>query len=318
LPGAIHSIRVKFICGVFAYAAAEIRKRQKDGKTWLIFVLGFCYFLRVSLFSEPTFAWEPLTPRGVAAFARSSFERLFIVQGLFALLASASVVWLLSDGIFPTIDEAIQQLPETGAIHGGKLDWREDSPVLLAEGKILALGVDVEHGGTLRSPADFQFEFGRDSVHIFSLFGEAEVDYPNGYFIAVNQHDARPAWGAWSPNLLGLAAIGTFVGMLAVWATLATIYFLPVWLVCFFANRDLDFLASWRLAAAALLPGAAILSVALVLYDFSALDLVQLCFAFGMHLVIGWIYIFLSPMFLKRSLPSEKNNPFASQPKSAE
>lgn len=262
-------------------------------------------------FTEPAFAWEPLTPRGVAAFARASFERLFIVQGLFALLATAAVVWLLADGIFPTIDEAIQQLPEMGAIHGGKLDWRDDSPALLAEGRILALGVDLEHGGTLRSPVDFQFEFGRDTVRVFSLFGEAEVNYPNGYYVAVNRRDARPAWGAWSPNLLGLAAIGTFVGLLAVWAVLATIYFLPVWLVCFFVNRDLNFSASWKLAAAALLPGAAILSASLVIYDFGGFDLVQLGFAFGMHLIIGWIYLFLSPMFLKRSQPAETKNPFA-------
>jgi hypothetical protein len=38
---------------------------------------------------------------------------------------------------------------------------------------------------------------------------------------------------------------------------------------------------------------------------------VQLCFAFGMHLVIGWIYLFVSPMFLRRRLPAEKKNPFS-------
>jgi hypothetical protein len=228
-------------------------------------------------------------------------------------MAAAAVVWLLADGIFPTMAEAIQQLPEMGTIHGGKLDWRDDSPVLLAEGRILALGVDLEHGGTLRSPADFQLEFGRDTVRIFSLFGEAEVDYPNSYYIAFNRRDARPAWGAWSPNLLGLAAIGTFVGMLVIWAVLATIYFLPVWLVCFFANRDLNLAASWKLAAAALLPGAAIVSASLVIYDFGGFDLVQLSFAFGMHLVVGWIYLFLSPMFLKRSLAEEQKNPFVAK-----
>ncbi len=259
---------------------------------------------------EPAFAWEPLTPRGVAAFARAPFERLFIVQAVFAFIATASVVWLLSDGIFPVIDDAIDQLPEAGSIHGGKLDWRDDSPVMLAEGKILALSVDVEHGGALRSPADFQFEFGRDSVVIYSLFGEGEVAYPTGYLIAANRADARPAWGAWAPDLLGLAAIGTFLGLVIIWALLATVYFLPVWLLCFFANRDLNFRASWKLAAAALMPGAALLSLSLVLYECGAFDFVQLCFAFGMHLVIGWIYLFVSPLFLNRALPAEKKNPF--------
>ena len=36
----------------------------------------------MSVFTEASFAWEPITPRGVAAFARASFERLFVVQAL--------------------------------------------------------------------------------------------------------------------------------------------------------------------------------------------------------------------------------------------
>jgi hypothetical protein len=264
----------------------------------------------VSAFSEPAFAWEPITPRGVAAFARASFERLFVIQAVVALLATAAVVWVLADGIFPTIDAAIGQLPEAGEIHSGKLDWRDDSPVLLAEGRILALSVDLDHGGALRSPADFQLEFGRDSVRIFSLFGATELAYPPGYVLAANQTAARPAWGAWGPDILGLAAIGVFFGLLVTWALLATFYFLPVWLVCLFSNRDLNFRASWKLAGAALMPGALLLSLSLVLYDLGGFDIVQLCLAFGLHLVIGWIYLFVSPMFLNRALPAGRKNPF--------
>ncbi len=256
------------------------------------------------------FAWEPITPRGVAAFARASFERLFVVQAVVALLAAAAMVWLLSDGIFPTVDAAIGELPETGEIHGGKLEWRDDSPVMLAEGRILAFSVDLEHGGALRSPADFKFEFGSDSVRVFSLFGETEFSYPPGYIVAANETDARPAWGAWAPDILGLAAICTFFGLMLVWALLAKVYFLPVWLICLFTNRDLSFGASWRLAGAALMPGALLLSLSLVLYAIGGFDIVQLCFAFGMHLVIGWIYLFVSPLFLNRALPAEKRNPF--------
>ncbi len=264
----------------------------------------------MSAFTEPRFAWQPLTPRGVAAFARASFERLFVVQAVVALLGAAAVVWLLSDGIYPTIATAISHLPDTGEIHGGKLEWRDDSPMLLAEGRILAISVDLDHGGALRSPADFQFEFGTDSVRIFSLFGQSEFPYLPNYIIAANQTDARPAWGAWAPDVLGLAAIGLFFGLLVAWALLATLYLFPVWLVCLFTNRDLNFRASWKLAGAALMPGALLLSASLVLYDHGWFDFVQLCFAFGMHLVIGWIYLFVSPMFLNRALAKEKKNPF--------
>ncbi len=264
----------------------------------------------MNVFREPSFAWEPLTPRGVAAFARASFGRLFIVQSLFALLAAAAVVWCLAAAVYPVIDAAVSQLPDAGSVHGGKLDWRDDSPMLLAEGRILAISVDLQHSGALRSPADFQIEFGRDDICIYSILGTAYLDYPSGYIIAANRDDARPAWGAWGPNLLGLIALGTFWGLLFGWAILATIFCLPVWLLGFFANRDLNFAASWKLAGAALLPGAALVIIGLVMYGLGGFDLVQFGFAFAMHLVIGWIYLFVSPLFLNRILPAEPKNPF--------
>ncbi|MEI7809152.1 MAG: hypothetical protein WCJ07_11780 [Verrucomicrobiota bacterium] len=264
----------------------------------------------MSAFSEPAFAWEPVTPRGVAAFARASFERLLVVQAIVALMATASIVWILSDGVFPVISDAIRHLPEQGEIRAGKLNWRDDSPQLLAEGNLVAITVDLEHRGALRSPADFQFEFGKTSLLIFSLLGELECNYPSGFIIAANHRDARPAWGAWAPDILALVAIGTFFGLLLIWAMLATIYWLPVWIICFFFNRDLGFRASWKLAGAALMPGALIMSGALLFYGLGACDLVQFCFAFAAHLVIAWIYLFIGPMFLSRAQPAAKQNPF--------
>jgi uncharacterized RDD family membrane protein YckC len=88
------------------------------------------------------------------------------------------------------------------------------------------------------------------------------------------------------------------------------VYSLPVWVICWFTNRNLSPGASWRLAGAALLPGALLMALSLVLYDLGGFDVVQVCLAFGLHLVLGWIYLFVSPMFLMRALPREKKNPF--------
>ncbi len=67
---------------------------------------------------EPTqirpVAWQPLTPRGVAAFARASGGRLLLVQLLLASLAAAVVVWFLQEAWFPVIHQAIGQLPGQG------------------------------------------------------------------------------------------------------------------------------------------------------------------------------------------------------------
>jgi hypothetical protein len=247
----------------------------------------------------------------VAAFARASFERLIVVQSVFALLATAVVVWGLSNGFFPTVTAAVNQLPETGDVTRGRLNWPDDTPKLLAEGHFLAFSVDLKHSGKLRSPAQFQFEFGEHSLWVLSLFGLAEIQYPSDQAYYFSRPGVQPAWGAWAPEILGVAAIGTFFGLLLVWVVLATIYFLPVWLVSFFANRDMSFGQSWKLAGAALMPGALLLTLSIVLYGMGAFDLVQLCFAFGMHFIIGWIYLFVSPVCLNRALPGDRGNPFS-------
>jgi hypothetical protein len=257
-----------------------------------------------------TFAWEPVTPRGVAAFARARFGRLLLVQFIVALLAAIAVDCFLDMGCFPTISAAIKQLPEQGEIRAARLNWHGDSPQLLAEGGFLAFDVDLEHTGQIHSPAQAQIEFGRETVRVFSLLGYREWNYPSGWMVAFNRTDLEPLWGAWKPDILAIATSTVVVGLMLSWAVLATVYFLPVWLICFFANHDLNFRQSWRLAGAALMPGALLLTAAIALYALGALDLIQMSFAFGAHLLLGWIYLFISPLFLPRRLSAERRNPF--------
>jgi hypothetical protein len=257
------------------------------------------------------FAWEPLTPRGVAAFAHAKFNRLFLVQFAVALIGAVSVIWFLDDGCFPTIRAAIQNLPDTGKIESGKLDWRGESSQMLAEGKFLAFDVDLNHSGQINSTADLQIEFGKESVRVFSLLGYSEFVYPPDRFAPFNRTELEPLWGAWAAEILFIAAVTTVIGLLLSWWILATIYFLPVWILGFFANRDLNFRASWKLSGAALMPGALLMAAGIFLYGFGALDLVQLGFIFSAHFVLGWIYLFVSLLFLPRiSEAKPKANPF--------
>ena len=80
----------------------------------------------------------------------------------------------------------------------GELEIPDGSPRLLAEGHFLAFIVDPKHSGQIRSPAQFQFEFGGDSLLIFSLFGMAEIDYPADQSFYFNQADLQPKWEAWA------------------------------------------------------------------------------------------------------------------------
>src|SRR6266404_2485730 len=137
-------------------------------------------------------AWQPLTPAGVAAFARASAGRLWTMQFFFALMAAASVVWFLHQAWFPTIHQAIGQLPAQGQIRAGRLDWQGDSPLSLAEGIFLALVVDLDHEGLARSPAHVRLEFGRSDVQIHSLLGFAQASYPKDWRIAFNRTELEP------------------------------------------------------------------------------------------------------------------------------
>ena len=262
--------------------------------------------------SKKPFAWEPLTPPGVAAFAGASLRRLWLVQLIVALLAAVVLVWFLKTAWFPTLTAAIHELPAQGEIRRGRLDWPGASPQLLAEGNLLAFMVDLQHEGQVRSPAQVQVEFGRSEVYLLSLLGYQQIPYPPEYVIVFNRTDLEPKWGAWQPPILWLAFLAMVAGLMMIWTLLATVYFPVVWLVGFFGNRHLHFRASWKLAGAALMPGAVLLTAAILFYGLGALDLVQLAAAFLAHLVIGWIYLFAAPLFLPKLAASTvaEKNPF--------
>ncbi|MGA2867334.1 MAG: hypothetical protein ABSF95_22895 [Verrucomicrobiota bacterium] len=261
----------------------------------------------------PPFAWQPLTRRGVAAFARASVGRLLLVQFCVALLAAGTVVWFLQTAWFSTMDEAIARLPPQGAIASGALDWRGESPASLAENHFLALAVDLTHTGAVRCPAHVQVEFGRNDFEIICLGGGLRVAYPGDWVVAFNRTGLDPWWGAWRPAILALAAALVITGLMLSWALLATLYCLPAWLAGFFANRDLSLGGSWRLAGAALMPGALLLTVAILVYGLGALDLIELAVAAAGHIVLGWLYLFASSLSLPRhpATPAAPLNPFA-------
>jgi hypothetical protein len=254
---------------------------------------------------------EPFTPRGVAAFARARLANLLLAQFIVALLAAASVVWFLDDSVFPVVKTAIQHLPDAGEIRSAKLDWSGESPQLLAEGRFLALDVDLNHSGKINSTADVQIEFGREDVWSSALLGYTEFPYPPGETFSFNRPELEPLWGAWRAEILFIAAAATATGLLLSWWLLATVYFLPVWLLGFFVNRDLNFRRSWKLSGAALLPGALLMAAGILLYDFGAVDLVQFGFIFSAHFVLGWIYLFVSLLFVPAISDTQpKGNPF--------
>jgi hypothetical protein len=254
---------------------------------------------------------EPFTPRGVAAFARAKFSHLFLAQCLFAFIAAVAVAWFFYARCFPVIDTAIQNLPSDGQIQSGKLAWGGASQQTLAEGHFLALDVDLYHSGQFRSTADLQIEFGLGSVQVFSLLGYSEFFYPPNGFMQFNRPQLQPLWGAWRSIILFAIAAATFISLPLVWWILATLYFLPVWLIGFFTNRNLDLRTSWKLSGAALLPGALLMSLGIFFYACGLFNLISFLFGFGAHFVLAWLYLlFALPFFTRISSATPKGNPF--------
>ena len=257
-------------------------------------------------------AWQPVTLRGVAAFASATFGRLLLVQFIVALLVAATVVWFVHRAWFPIIGQAIRRMPSEGEVRSGRLNWPGTSPMLLAEGRFLALVVDLDHTGKARSPAHVQVEFGREDFMVHSLLGYVQGVYPRTGVVAFNRTELEPWWGAWAPPILAVMAGLVVVALIAIWTCLATAYCLPAWMISFFADRDCSLGGSWRLAGAALMPGALLMSAAMLVYGLGALDLVRLTLIGGMHLIVGWIYVVASPFCLpRRRGASAKANPFA-------
>jgi hypothetical protein len=254
---------------------------------------------------------EPFTPRGVAAFARAAVRRLFVAQFILAFLAAAAVAYFLHNACFPAVQAAIDNLPSTAQIQSGRLAW-SGGPQMLADGRFLAFDVDPDHSGQVRSTtADIQVEFGRDTVRVISLFGYADFFYPSAESAPFNQPQLDPLWKAWRGGILFLIAAATFVILPAIWWLLAVIYFLPVWLLGFVTNRDLNLPASLKLSCSALLPGALLMIAAIVLYAAGILNLVTFCFVFAAHFILHWLYLLFGLLFVPRATTATpKENPF--------
>lgn len=257
-------------------------------------------------------AWQPLTPRGVAAFAHSPWRRLWLVQALVALAVAAGVVAFLQVAWFPVVRQAIAELPEVGEVRGGELHWTNASPRVLAENRFLALSVDLEHSGQVRSLAHFHVELGRHNILTQGLLGYLVTPYPPGWVLAANRVELTPRWEAWR-FVIVVAVVLLVVGGLGVtWWGLGLFYAAPLWWVGYFANRDLTWNGSWRLACAALLPGALVMLGAISFYTLGVMDLVQLGFIFAAHVLVGWIYAAWSLACVPRVVLADRppRNPF--------
>ncbi len=262
-------------------------------------------------------AWQPLTFGGVASFASARPRRLLAVELAVATLVAASVVWCLSVTWFADVRLALTHLPERAAIRAGSLEWPDNEPVRLVGSAFLSILVDPDNQSDVNLTSDVQIELGRSHWKIRLLPGFMPLRYPPAWSVPLSRAAVEPWWGAWQWVILVGVAVGVVLGLLVLWATLALVYLAPVRLAVCFLERDATQAGCWRLASAALLPGAVLMAAALVTYGMQRLPLVGLLLALILHLAVGWVYLLVAPFKLPKknaTITAEKSNPFAPPP----
>ncbi len=280
-------------------------------------------------------AWHPLTPRGVAAFSQAPIGRLLLVQCVVALLAAGAVIWFLTTAWFPTIREAVRHLPASGLIENRQLISPRTSTDPLADSRFLTLVVDVDGVGGPSFATDLRVEFRRRNLMLCSLLGCLRLNYPKDYTLQFNQPELESWWAAWEPMIYSITGLTVVAGLFAGWLVLATFYCPVARIYSFFRDRQSTVVGSWKLSAAALLPGTLVGAGALVLYGQGVIDLSRLLILWALYLPVSWVYLFVSPLRLSGATdamgvlgrnpfdnePSGASNPFssvASEPTSSE
>jgi hypothetical protein len=259
----------------------------------------------------PRHAWQPFTPRGVAAFGVATLTRVVLAQCAVAGAVAIALVWFLRLAWVPVVNEAIQRLPDAGFIRRGELNYSGESPQRLAENPHLAVVVDLAGSRAVGHVADVEATFEKRRVIFRGPLGKWEREYDRGYIISFNRPELEPWWGAWCWAVLAVVALAMVLSLFLMWWSLALVYVPLVKFIAFFADRAVTWRGAWRLSAAALLPGACLVALALLLYGFGAIPLFQFGLLYALHLVVGLVFVLAGPFFLpKLSEARTMENPF--------
>ncbi|WCJ58370.1 hypothetical protein NXS98_11620 [Fontisphaera persica] len=266
--------------------------------------------------SPPAGAWQPLTPQGVAAFAGAGYGRTLAMLMVFGLAIGMVAAWFVRSAWFPPVARAVTALPASGEIRGGRLKMELDQPVALAGNRFLSLVIDPHHRGEQSLPADVQLEFGVTNLHVRGVLGYLEIPYPPEVVLPFNQAEAVPWWGAWSQAMVALVWVGATLGLVVIWTCLALVYVPVARVLAWLRGARLSVGAAWRLCAAALMPGAVIMTVAIGGYGWGLMDLIRLGLVAIFHVMVAWVYVPLAVWCLPRQATSSasRGNPFTAKP----
>jgi hypothetical protein len=265
----------------------------------------------------PHSAWQPLTFGGVAAFARASWRRTFAFALTGATLCGLLIVAGFRFGWLPVIDAAVNELPETGEIRRGELQWANPTPQVLAQSAQLLIAVNAQSDARLGDESDLRVELRGTECVVCGWLGCTSWAYPAGWIIAVNRPEVLPAWGAWRPFVFWGVFAGGTVWVLVNWLALSVVGAAPLRLLAFYCDRDLPLGAAARLLLVAWIPGGLFFGLALFLYGTGQLHPAAMALIGLGHVLLGVVYAVGALSRVQRvslGVGAPKGNPFHAPP----
>lgn len=263
--------------------------------------------------------WQPLTPSGVAAYAKSPLRRVVILQFISAAAIALVAGWFCSSSILPTIRQALDNLSEEGRIRLGELKLIQPPASRthpLAANHWLALDVEATSNPSRNPARALEILAAGNGIYLLSSLGSTRIPYPVHWDIPLNRIELLATWQAWEPLLYASLLLAVFSGMLASWWILATFLCLLPRILAYFSDRDLTLAGAWKLSAAALIPGALLMTVGWIALEVDSIDLVKLALLFVVHLLVSPVYALLATCHLTAAsaLRSPSPNPFDPKP----
>lgn len=260
-------------------------------------------------------AWQPLTGKGLAAFADAALFRTGLLHLVFVLVTTALVGWILYWTWFPAIQRSVEQLPETGAeIRHGRFYWPTNESAILGETPQFGIAVDPNGTSFEGQSADLQLELRPQVARLRGLAGYTELPYGEDWEVRLDRISGQAGWLAWNWVFITLAMVAAFL-LLWLGGWLVALVGSPVvWLVAYLLGRDLPWGGALRLVLASWIPAALLLDVGLWGYSWNWVRIVGLTAATGGHLIVWVVWMLWAAIARPQRQASEPENPFRPPP----
>jgi hypothetical protein len=267
-------------------------------------------------------AWQPLTGRGVAAFADASFGRLFFFQLLGAIASTLALLWALQTAYVPVFNRALSQLPERASVHLGRLQWPNQNAATLADSPHFAIAVRPVDDAEPDRTADLQVELSPRSIRLGGILGYHDWPYPPAAEWNLGRLEASALWAAWRWPLRFLFSVILAAAFIGAWWILQALFSPILWTLGLMFRRNLSFGSAWRQAGAAWLTAFLFADAAIFAYTRRWLALPGLAVALSVAVASGPVLMAWALASLRTGQETEsrvpEKNPFTEKKKRPE